>query len=136
MRAGFSCDPVLRRRGVLALTGGLALCGCGPRLAAPRVGDAELAAAQRSIQSAAPLTRTNRAREEEVAMLRRVSLRIAEANDALCREYGRQGCAFRIGLSTATEPNAFATDTNTVGVTVRHDRPRRQRCGAGGGGGA
>jgi predicted Zn-dependent protease len=117
LRTGFSCDPVLPRRGLLALAGGVALCGCGPQLAAPRVGQSELAAAQRSIQSAAPLSRTNRAREEEVAMLRRVSLRLAEANDALCRQYGRQGCAFRIGLSTANEPNAFATDTNTVGVT-------------------
>lgn len=110
------CEPALPRRGFL-LFGMAGLCGCGAQHALPQVGSGELAAAQRSIARADPLTRRNRPREEEVAMLRRVALRVAQANKAICDEYGRQGCAFRVGLSPAGEPNAFATDTDIVGVT-------------------
>lgn len=50
-------------------------------------------------------------------MLRRVATRVVQANAPICAEYDRQGCAFRVGLSTQTEPNAFATGTDVVGVT-------------------
>lgn len=117
MPSSFACEPVLPRRSLFALAGGAALCACGPQHAIPAVDAGGIAAAQRSIGAAAPLRRADRSREEEVAMLRRVASRVAGANEALCREYGRPGCAFRIGLSTAEEPNAFASDTNVVGVT-------------------
>ncbi len=116
-RSSLICRPTLPRRRALALAGGALLCGCGPQLAVPAVSGAQLAAAQRSIESAEPLTAIPREREEEVAMLRRVALRLAGANEALCRQYGRQGCTFRIGLATTEAPNAFAGEGDVVGVT-------------------
>jgi predicted Zn-dependent protease len=114
------CDPVLPRRRVLLL-GGLAaapLCGCGPRHALPQPGSTELAAAQRAIATAAPLTRETRPEAEQVAMLARVARRVAGASDPMCRAYLDTPCRFRVALSRANEVNAFASEGPTVTVTA------------------
>jgi predicted Zn-dependent protease len=119
MPSPLSCEAVLPRRRVLLL-GGLAaapLCGCGPQHALPQPGDAALADARRAIESAPPLERHSRGREEQIDMLRRVAQRVADASDPLCRRYLDSGCAFRVGLATSDEVNAFATDGSVVGVT-------------------
>lgn len=118
MRSALSCTPaMLGRRSVLFLGAGATLCACGPQHALPDPNRAQLAAAQQTIAAAGPLRRTERTRAEQVAMLRRVAGRVAQANDPLCREYNGQGCRFRIGLVQDESPNAFATDDDLVGVT-------------------
>jgi predicted Zn-dependent protease len=114
-----SCEAVLPRRRVLIL-GGLAvapLCGCGPQHTLPEPGSAALAEARQAIAAAPPLQQQNRSRDQQIAMLRRVAQRVADASDPLCQRYTDQGCSFRVGLATTDQVNAFATDGNVVGVT-------------------
>jgi predicted Zn-dependent protease len=51
-------------------------------------------------------------------MLRRVAQRVVDANGPMCQRYLDRGCAFRVGLAATDDINAFATDTNVVGVTA------------------
>lgn len=116
MASLLACDPVLPRRGVLLLAGAT-LCGCGARHALPEPGGAQVAAARQAVAAAGPLQRQERSEAEQIAMLRRVSERVASASDPLCRDYLATPCRFRIGLSRSDEINAFASGDNVVGVT-------------------
>lgn len=113
-----SCEVVpLSRRKALLLAAAAPLCGCGAQHALPDPGSEQVAAARRAIAAAPDLQRQNRSREEQIAMLRRVSQRVVDANGPMCERYLDRGCAFRVGLATTDDINAFATDTNVVGVT-------------------
>jgi predicted Zn-dependent protease len=99
------------------LAAGFALCGCGAQHALPQPGEARVAEARQAIAAAGPLQRRPRSEAEQVAMLRRVAQRVAQSSDPLCRDYLGTGCAFRVGLARSEDVNAFATDSNVVGVT-------------------
>lgn len=117
MSSQFACLPAsLPRRGLL-LSAGLLLCGCGAQHALPQAGESQLAEARQAIAEAGPLQRQQRSEAEQIAMLRRVAQRVAQASDPLCRDYMGNGCAFRVGLARSDDVNAFATDSNIVGVT-------------------
>lgn len=119
MPSFLSCEPVLARRKVLILGGLIAapLCGCGAQHALPEPGSAAVAEARQAIEAAPRLRQRDLSQAQQIELLRRVSQRVADASDPLCRRYLDSGCNFRVGLATTEEVNAFATDGNVVGVT-------------------
>ncbi|PWS36704.1 hypothetical protein DFH01_16365 [Falsiroseomonas bella] len=117
MSSRLACLPAALPRRSLLLATGFALCGCGAQHALPQAGEAQLAEARQAIAAAGPLQRSQRSEAEQVAMLRRVAQRVAEASDPLCQDYLGNTCRFRVGLARSEDVNAFATDSNVVGVT-------------------
>lgn len=115
--------PVLPRpgrRAFLALPASAALpvlCGCGPQHSLPEPTSAQLNAAQRTIEAAGSLQRTQRSQAQQVEMLRRVATRVIGAADPFCRDYLDGPCRFNVGLDTAPEANAYAAEGNVVAVT-------------------
>ena len=109
----------VRRSALLSLVlAGLVLGGCDDAFAPPHVDRAAVAAATRDIAAAPPARANLRTPEQDLAMLRRVADRTIRAAQPLCRAEFGQGCAFRVALVPAREPNAFAHGQDGITVTT------------------
>jgi predicted Zn-dependent protease len=95
----------------------LALAACGPQRALPSPDAAALAAAQQELSAAEPLREYPRGPGEQQAMLQRVVQKLTPAVQQICQEELGRACSFRIGIADQPAINAFASGTDTVGIT-------------------
>lgn len=95
------------------------LGACGPQYRLPEPGQAALAAAQREIAMAPPLTEHARSPAEQREMLRRVAVRVAAAAQEICQAQRGGPCGgFRVAYDPSLTVNAHAAGSGDVAVTA------------------
>lgn len=95
----------------------LCLAACGPQRALPMPDAAALAAAQQQLAAAGPLREYPRGPDEQRAMLQRVVQKLMPAVQPACQAELGRACSFRVGIVDQPAINAFASGTDTIGVT-------------------